>query len=153
CDFATCGSAGLCRAVVEGDSAAQVAGCACLPGTTGRTTFAPDGQPIVACQDTRLSFLNPGDRELPDEDPIPAPCVDFDCGPYGECISMNMTPTCQCDVGYVAVGSVDSNGARRTRCVAPKDEVPIDFYRQELPARPAGLPGGREMLALVPPPP
>src|SRR5262249_232474 len=33
CDFATCGSAGLCRAV-EGDAATQVAGCACVPGTT-----------------------------------------------------------------------------------------------------------------------
>jgi MYXO-CTERM domain-containing protein len=139
CDFATCGAGGLCRVVDQDDT--QVAGCACVPGTTARTTFDPSGRPVVSCIDMRLSFLNPGDRELPGEAPLPDPCVGFACG-VGTCVAMNMTPTCVCERGLVAVGSF-ADGVRQTRCVSPTDAVPADFYAGRLPELPRELPGGR----------
>jgi uncharacterized protein (TIGR03382 family) len=149
CDFATCGAGGLCREVeASSTTSVGVAGCACVPGATARTTFDPSGRPTVSCVDRRLSFLNPGDRDdagaiLPDT------CVGFDCG-AGTCVTMNMTPTCVCERGAVAVGSVDDSGVRQTRCVDPTTPVPDDFYNWRLPDLPAELPGGREVV--VPPP-
>jgi uncharacterized protein (TIGR03382 family) len=147
CDFMACGAGGLCR-VVDRDGT-LAAGCACVPGATARTTFDPQGRATVACQDMRLSFSNPGDREGPGEEPLPDPCVGFDCG-AGSCVSMNMTPTCVCDRGAVAVGSLDPEGMRQTNCVNPLQEVPPSFYEQRLPPLPLELPGGR--IVDVPPP-
>ncbi|MFW6086287.1 MAG: DUF2330 domain-containing protein [Myxococcota bacterium] len=142
CDLTTCGAGGLCRNV-ENDEGELVAGCACVPGATARTTFDPRGDVMVACQDKRMSFLNPGERATPDETRLPDPCVDFDCGPGGECVAMNMTPTCQCDDGLVAVGWLDENGERRTRCETPTEPVPSLFYQGRLASTP--MPGGREV--------
>ncbi len=148
CDFASCGSAGLCRvAVVEGDgSTRDVAGCACAPGATARTTFDPSGQPIVSCIDQRLSFLNPGERAFPGEEPLGDPCVAFDCGLGGTCVSMNMTPTCVCDRGLVAVASVAPDGTRLTSCVSPTENVPDNFYDRRLPDLP--IEGGRPVTVM-----
>jgi hypothetical protein len=155
CDFATCGAGGLCRPVSVSDEAASavgmsaevvVAGCACLPGATARTTFAPDGSPTVICQDGRMSFLNAGDRDEETGSVLPDACAGYDCGEHGQCTAVNMTPTCVCDQGFVAIGSFDSTGARRTRCLAPTDTVPREFYDKRLPALPADLPGGREVV-------
>lgn len=147
CDFTACGAGGRCvEAVVDGETRAA---CACVPGATARTTVGPDGRPTMACQDMRMSFLNPGDRETPGSTPLPDPCVGFDCG-AGSCIAMNMTPTCVCDRGMAAVGSIDEDGVRSTTCVAPSRTVPADFYDIRLPARPAELPAGRDVD--VPPP-
>jgi MYXO-CTERM domain-containing protein len=55
---------------------------------------------------------------------------------------MNMTPTCVCERGLVAVGSF-ADGVRQTRCVSPTDAVPADFYAGRLPELPRELPGGR----------
>jgi hypothetical protein len=162
CDFATCGAGGLCRRVSVSDEAASAMGisaeiiapgCACLPGATARATFAPDGSPTVICQDGRMSFLNAGDRDEATGEVLPDACAGFDCGDHGQCTAMNMTPTCVCDRGFVAVGSFDPSGARRTRCVAPSDTVPSDFYEKRLPVLPQDLPGGREVMvpAAVPP--
>ncbi len=157
CDFATCGAAGLCRPVpvAELDLAGaqlptamddQVAACACLPGATARTTFAPDGTPTVICQDGRLSFLNPGDIAESTGEVLPDPCATFRCGQNGQCVSMNMTPTCVCDQGFVAAGGFDpQSGARVMSCVRPVDLVPASFYQQALPALPEALPGGRDV--------
>ncbi len=147
CDFASCGAGGLCR-VVAGSTATDpgVAGCACVPGATARTTFDPAGRPTVSCIDQRLSFMNPGDRESGDV--LADPCVGFDCG-AGSCVSMNMTPTCICDRGMVAVGSLAEDGTRLTNCVTPTESIPGDFYEWRLPDLPAQLPGGREVV--VPP--
>lgn len=155
CDFATCGAGGLCRPVSVSDEAASavgmsaaivVAGCACLPGATARTTFAPDGSPTVICQDGRMSFLNAGDRDEETGSVLPDACAGYDCGDHGQCTAVNMTPTCVCDEGFVAIGSFDSSGARRTRCLAPTEAVPREFYDKRLPALPADLPGGREVV-------
>jgi hypothetical protein len=162
CDFATCGAGGLCRRVSLSDDAANAMGmsaeiiapgCACLPGATARATFAPDGSPTVICQDGRMSFLNAGDRDEATGEVLPDACAGFDCGDHGQCTAMNMTPTCVCDRGFVAVGSFDPSGARRTRCVAPSDTVPSDFYEKRLPLLPQDLPGGREVMvpAAMPP--
>ncbi|HTV22834.1 MAG TPA: DUF2330 domain-containing protein [Polyangiaceae bacterium] len=162
CDFATCGAGGLCRPVSVSDAAAgamgmsaeiAVPGCACLPGATARTTFAPDGSPTVICQDGRMSFLNAGDRDDETGAVLPDACAGFDCGEHGQCTAMNMTPTCVCDQGFVAIGSFDATGARRTRCEAPTETVPSDFYDKRLAALPADLPGGREVAvpAVMPP--
>lgn len=144
CDFAACGAGGLCRVVpgaTDGDP--DVAGCACIPGTTARTTFDPAGRATVVCQDMRMSFVNPGDREVPGGPVLPDPCAGFDCGSHGNCVAMNMTPTCQCRQGYVAIGSVDTAGARFTTCVEPPVPVPDEFYFRRLASRPAELPAGR----------
>lgn len=143
CDFATCGAGGLCS-VVEREDGTTVAGCACIPGTTARTTLDPMGRATVSCIDMRLSFLNPGDVD-PSGVVLPDPCVGFACG-EGTCISMNMTPTCVCSRGYVAVGTIDPmTGVRSTECVQGVTEIPVGFYGQRLPALPPELPGGREL--------
>jgi hypothetical protein len=147
CDFATCGAGGLCRPVPVDISGAtrNVAACACLPGATARTTFAADGTATVVCQDGRMSFLNPGDRELDTLGFLPDTCVDFDCGENGRCVPMNLTPTCVCDEGYVARGELGSAGERRTTCVLPPEPIPAAFYGRRLRALPEELPGGRSI--------
>jgi uncharacterized protein (TIGR03382 family) len=152
CDFAACGAGGRCAEVETGGTGAgRRAGCACVPGATARTTVAPDGSATVACQDMRMSFLNPGDRETPDATPLPDPCVGFDCG-AGTCVAMNMTPTCVCDAGLVAIGSIDAEtGTRSTTCVAPRRPIPARFYDQRLPERPLELPSGRDVEMLPEP--
>ncbi|WP_437840210.1 DUF2330 domain-containing protein [Sorangium sp. So ce1153] len=150
CDFAACGAGGLCRVVEVAGGAQPVAACACVPGTTARTTFDPSGRPTVTCQDLRMSFLNPGDRALPDAPPLADPCATFDCGPHGECVPMNMTPTCRCSTGYVAVGDIADDGSRETTCVLPDEPVPASFYDGRVPPLPDSLPGGRPVD--VPPP-
>lgn len=151
CDFAACGAGGLCRVVEGANGTLPVAGCACVPGTTARTTFDPSGRPMVTCQDLRMSFLNPGDRALPDAPPLADPCATFDCGENGECVPMNMTPTCRCSAGYVAVGAIAADGSRSTTCVLPDEPVPASFYERRIPDLPDSLPGGRPVD--VPPPP
>lgn len=148
CDFATCGAGGLCRPVAIEDSAGtttELAGCACVPGATARTTFAPDGSGTVICQDQRMSFLNPGDQEIPEVQVLGDPCAGFDCGANGSCLPMNMTPTCVCNEGFVAFGSFGADGQRTTTCVEPLEPVPADFYEERLPDLPELLPGGREV--------
>jgi MYXO-CTERM domain-containing protein len=63
---------------------------------------------------------------------------------------MNLTPTCVCDQGYVAVGQIASDGTRRMNCVKPTDAVPATFYANILPALPKELPGGREVKLTEP---
>lgn len=145
CTFATCGAGGICRTVTQVDefqNEVQVAACGCVPGATARTTFAPDGTPTVICQDQRMSFLNPGDQEAGSE-ALPDPCATFSCGDKGSCVAVNMTPTCVCDKGFVALGGVDAAGARLTSCVAPNTEIPDSFYEKRLPELPTEIPGGR----------
>jgi len=151
CDFIACGAGGTCGEVTQADGS-TVAGCACVPGATARTTIAPDGTATVACQDMRMSFLNPGDREVPGATPLPDPCVGFDCG-AGTCVPMNMTPTCVCDRGLVAVGDIDFDaGTRTTECLRPDNPIATGFYAERLPERPLNLPGGREVDAPAPAP-
>jgi hypothetical protein len=149
CELATCGAGGLCRDV-ETDDGTLVEACACVPGATARTTFDPEGRVTVVCQDMRMSFLNPGDRATPEEAPLTDPCVGYDCGPGGECVAMNMTPTCRCDVGWVARGWIDDAGDRQTRCAEPVEPVPYDFYTQRLADLPDELPGGRAVTVVEP---
>jgi hypothetical protein len=156
CDFATCGAAGICRPVPARAATAtaaeddKIAGCACLPGATARTSFAPDGSPTVICQDGRMSFLNAGDRENELAPPLPDACAAFSCGEHGQCIAMNMTPTCVCDQGFVAIGTLADNGARGTRCVEPPEQVPAVFYQKRLANLPEQLPGGRAVAISEP---
>jgi MYXO-CTERM domain-containing protein len=151
CDFATCGAGGLCRPVTVAGASNEtsvgnlVAGCACLPGATARPTFAPDGSPTVICQDGRMSFLNAGDRDATTGDVLPDTCAGFDCGEHGQCSAVNLTPTCVCDQGYVALTDTSGGGARTLGCVEPDETVPVAFYDKRLPALPAELPGGREV--------
>ena len=147
CEFTTCGAGGLCRSVGIDDGRGNftsVAGCACVPGATARTTIAPDGSAAAICQDRRMSFLNPGDQEAGAET-LPDPCATFDCGEHGSCLAVNMTPTCVCDQGYVAIGTIADDGRRDTTCVAPDRAIEADFYQRTLPhAGPLLPPAGGE---------
>ncbi|HWO10978.1 MAG TPA: DUF2330 domain-containing protein, partial [Polyangiaceae bacterium] len=147
CDFVTCGAGGICRTALvdDGNGGEQsVVGCGCLPGATARTTFAPDGSATVICQDQRMSFLNAGDQEAGMET-LPDGCAGFDCGEHGRCVPMNMTPTCVCDAGYIAIGDFSETGTRTTTCVEPSTAIDPTFYDGTLPALPADLPGGRDV--------
>ena len=154
CLFASCGAGGICRPVKLDGMQEPVAACGCVDGASARTTFDPvavslqaDGSAVpaaaVVCQDARMSFVNPGDAVAGGT--MPNPCQSFDCGANGECLAVNMTPTCVCDRGYVALGSFAADGARSTRCEQPMIAVPDSFYAQRLPDLPAELPGGRLM--------
>jgi hypothetical protein len=96
----------------------------------------------VSCVDTRLSFLNPGDRN-PAGEALPDPCVGVDCSGHGKCVAMNMTATCQCEHGYVAEGVVAADGTRSARCLMPSTPVPDAFYNRRPMPRDAMLPVGR----------
>jgi hypothetical protein len=148
CDFVACGSLGLCRTLAD-----KSAACACAPGATARTTFAAstNGQftGTISCIDKRLSFLNPGDKN-PDGEALPDPCVGFDCGGHGRCVPMNMTPTCECERGYVAQGSVDDAGTRSTTCQLPTKGIPESFYNRRAMPRDSTLPIGREVTVEAP---
>jgi MYXO-CTERM domain-containing protein len=146
CDFVTCGAGGICRTTLvdDGNGGEQtVTGCGCVPGATARTTFAPNGSATVICQDQRMSFLNAGDQEAGMET-IPDGCAGFNCGEHGTCLPVNMTPTCVCEQGYIAVGNFTEEGQRTTTCIAPTEAIEASFYDRQLPALPANLPGGRD---------
>lgn len=145
CDFTACGALGLCReAEVDGKTEAA---CACAPGFTARTTFVPmlDGgmKTTISCVDKRLSFLNPGDKNRKGE-ALGDPCAGFSCGEHGKCVAMNMTPTCECDKGYVAYGFVKKDETRGATCLPPTKNVPDEFYNRRPTQRPEKLPIGRE---------
>jgi hypothetical protein len=156
CDFVTCGAAGLCRTIdvkdpsTSGgaDGMSQVPGCACWAGATARLTYAPDGSTTVVCQDGRLSFLNPGDSDdKGGGEVLPDPCAGVDCGGHGQCVSMNLTATCVCDQGYIAI---PEGQAGTLNCVQPTKAIPAAFYANTLPALPQELPGGREVKLTEP---
>jgi hypothetical protein len=147
CRFVTCGAGGICRTVPVDDGlggTTEAAACGCVPGATARTTFAPDGTATVICQDRRMSFLNPGDQQ-DDMQALPDPCATFSCGAFGSCVSVNMTPTCVCQEGYVAIGGFDDSGVRQTTCVSPSEAIPDSFYDGRLPELPEDTPGGVEV--------
>jgi hypothetical protein len=123
-----------------------------LPGATARTTLAPNGSPTVICQDARLYFLNHGDPERADSETQPDVCSSFSCGDHGRCLTMNLTPTCVCEQGFVATASLAKDGTRQTTCVEPLTAVPLEFYLARLPALPELLPGASEDGQLPPPP-
>lgn len=138
CEFATCGAGGLCRTDDNG-----VAGCACLAEATARPTMASNGTTSVVCQDARMSFVNPGDVDDINGGFIADPCLGTSCGANGRCVAVNLTTTCACDEGFIAV----ADGAGGATCVTPSEPVPESFYDRTMrePARP-----GRSLL---PPPP
>jgi hypothetical protein len=149
CEFATCGAGGVCVPVSwPGDVAGtplQSAGCGCVPGATARKTIAPDGSDTVVCQDARMSFLNPGDREEGRPDVLPDACAGVDCGEHGRCAAVNMTPTCVCDQGLVAAFDPRSTPTGPLTCVIPDEPIARSFYDQRLAALPSELPGGRSI--------
>ena len=145
CDFSACGGLGLCSKAYDlsVSKSAVVLACACAPGSTARTTFDPAGQPTVTCQDQRMSFINPGEADMTGV-VFPDPCVGYSCGQYGRCVAMNLTPTCECQQGFVAIGGLMNDGTtRRTECVAPLNAVPKSFYNRRPPALAAGMTAGR----------
>jgi hypothetical protein len=153
CDFTACGALGICRVVDL--SGVPTAGCACAGGSTARTLFEPGGlgstglTTSISCVDQRLSYLNPGDRNAAGE-VLPDPCVGIDCGGHGQCVAMNMTATCACEDGYVAIPAVATDGARSATCVMPKETVPSAFYNRRPPARDPSLPIGRALTLKAP---
>lgn len=122
CDFAACGAGGACAAVDRGNGRME-AGCACAAGTLARAGRDPNGNLSVGCGDARLNFTAPG----LDAGPVVFADVcaqgDF-CGAEGECVMLNGFPSCRCNVGFVAVPTVDAQGMVVATCAAPA--VPLD---------------------------
>jgi hypothetical protein len=145
CDFGACGAQGLCRKVTQ-DDGTLTAACACAPGLTARSVVADDySPPSVSCVDERMSFLNPGQKDAAGN-VLPDPCAGFSCGEHGSCVSMNMTPTCECQKGYVADARREVSGpgaSTSMRCVLPSEAIPETFYKQDL--KPITLPTGRDV--------
>jgi hypothetical protein len=143
CDFSSCGQLGLCAELADKSSRA---GCACAPGSTARATTGPQGL-TVTCQDQRMSFMNPGDRD--DAGNVLAdPCVGYSCGEHGRCVAMNLTPTCECEQGYVAIAN--AAGARSVTCEAPTKAIAKSFYNRRPPALATGMVAGREVALSAP---
>jgi hypothetical protein len=141
CAFGACGAQGLCRKITHDDGSVSAA-CACAPGLTGRGTLDISGYASVSCIDERMSFLNPGQKDAAGN-VLPDPCAGFSCGEHGSCVSMNMTPTCECKKGYVADATRDASGQLSLRCELPSDPIPESFYQQDL--KPVMLPTGRDV--------
>jgi hypothetical protein len=149
CEFATCGAGGVCVPVTWSTNPLtgriQSAGCGCLPGATARKTIAPDGSDTVVCQDARMSFLNPGDREDESAGVLPDACAGVDCGEHGRCAAVNMKPTCVCDQGLVAAFDPRSTPTGSLTCLIPDEPIAGVFYDKRLAALPSELPGGRSI--------
>ena len=125
CEFVTCGAGGMCAQDADG----QV-GCACVDNATARSVVGSNGNNTVVCQDERMSFVNPGDRDDATGAPLADPCLATSCGSHGRCIAMNMTTTCKCDRGFMAVAAADGS----LNCRAPAEPIPYTFYARALPA-------------------
>jgi hypothetical protein len=82
----------------------------------------PQGAATVVCQDRRLSFISPGDV-MPTGETMPNTCLDFDCGAQGQCVAVNMTPTCVCEK---RARSSRSNSATIARICMPTGLAIID---------------------------
>lgn len=133
CDVVTCGAAGTCRPAI-GDNGSLVASCACLPGASARNAVSSNGTASTVCQDQRVSFVNPGDRQSPTDTPLADPCAGFSCGEGGECVAVNMRPTCVCAKGRVALGAVENGtGLPTVSCESPQIPVYDAFYDGSLP--------------------
>lgn len=65
---------------------------------------------------------------------------------------MNLTPTCVCDQGFVAVGTPRSDGSPQMTCIEPPMLVPLTFYQAALPTLPDNMPGGRDVAITTPEP-
>ncbi|MCB9595403.1 MAG: DUF2330 domain-containing protein [Sandaracinaceae bacterium] len=141
CDFALCGN-GACAVVTADGFPYQLAACDCAEGTVARASFDALGQMSVVCVDPRASVIGPGDTNGPGSEPLGDPCSVYDCG-LGRCVPVNMTPTCDCDEGAVAVGLRGTMGERITRCVMPDDTVVVPPPPPPPPPPPfdAGTPG------------
>lgn len=138
CDFTTCGSQGLCRELPQANGSIAT-GCACRAGTTARVTTDPNGQATVICQDQRISYVNA-------EDTGTNPCLGFSCGEFGTCVGVNMTPTCVCDQGYVAMKT--GSTSRAMTCVRPSKPIQENFYKDKLPEV---MNPGRTVVVMPPP--
>jgi Uncharacterized protein conserved in bacteria (DUF2330) len=146
CDFTACGQLGLCAELQ--DKSASSAGCACAPGSTARAIAGPQGV-SVNCQDQRMSFMNPGDRD--DAGNVLAdPCVGYDCGAHGRCVAMNLTPTCECEQGFVATASANAQGQRLVSCQVPARTIATGFYNRRPPALAPGMVAGRTVALVAP---
>lgn len=147
CEFSTCGAKGMCRQVSMEDRE-PVAGCACAAGTTARSTTATDGTQTVICQDQRLSFVNPGIVDMVGGASVVMedPCESVKCGPGATCVAMNMTPTCVCAKGMVAVAGASEQG---TTCVVPDAAIPEEFYLQPVQELDPSQEIGRDEVVMV----
>ena len=77
------------------------------------------------------------------------PCDENPCGEHGECVSMNGSPTCRCEEGFVTVADLtfsepDAMGVAMPRvsprCASPETAVPESFYAQAPLPEPGELP-------------
>lgn len=118
CHYALCGN-GECTDLRAEGFAYEIAGCECVGGTVARATFGPLGDVTVACVSPEGSLIGPGDEEG-----LGDPCETYDCG-AGTCVPVNMTPTCDCDDGAVAIGYRETDGRRITRCVGPDEVITV----------------------------
>jgi len=135
CHYALCGN-GECTNVRADGFSRELAGCDCVDGTVARASFGPLGDVTVACVRPEGSVIGPGDEEG-----LGDPCDAYDCG-AGACVPVNMTPTCDCDDGAIAVGYRETDGRRITRCVGPDDLVVVPEPPPPAPPPSTGVDAG-----------
>jgi len=115
CSFNYCGRRGECMtigSVASGAGGALGTGgitsapttvptpaCVCASNATARPTTTTNGQLALYCEPLAMNFDAPAAGSAATTNPA---CEGFDCGPHGECVSMNANPTCRCDAGYGA---------------------------------------------------
>lgn len=89
-----------------------------------------------------MSFMNPGEADETGEK-FADPCVGVSCGGHGSCVAMNLTPTCVCDEGYVAIAP--SAATRTVECALPTTAIPKGFYNRRPPPLAPGMVAGRTL--------
>jgi hypothetical protein len=146
CDFLYCGRRGVCADAEIPENSAMatpavpVTACACASDATARITTTGAG-PALYCEPVREDLSGAGaDAEAPLS---VAACDGFDCGSHGACVPMNGNPTCQCEGGYAAAISTETDAMGAT--VASITCRPVTGKVPPLPVLPQigtmGMPG------------
>ena len=141
CEFLHCGATSAC-----GLSETGAPTCLCGEGTAARITQNRFSVPEPFCE-PRASDLSERDEATGAPTGIDG-CADFSCGERGECININGSPACRCDVGYGAIVTARTrDGERRTEldCVVATVSEPGQFT--------LGAPEPDPIPPLIPTPP
>lgn len=138
CAFTDCGPHGRCVSITNDGSGGValpnlVDACECDDGYIGaslQTTFSLGA--AVQCEPVSNNLMPGGG--------VAGSCSNDTCGPGGQCVSINGTPTCACSSGFAAnsVGVFDGVAyVPVVRCIPETGPIPPP---PDIPQRDAGVP-------------